>query len=500
LLGLGSRLPATYWIGLTFLLLCSVFASTDGEIENEGVFLYILLTLGFFLFGIGVLVQDNPISPAVYYPSAVVNRVLASGSIDISGNHDLLPYFDWPAIHFLSASLLEITALKFSLLLKYATLFWMLTFLLVAFSIGKRIGFKANASFLLSFLTLSAFSIGGHSSYTPQGMALILYFFLVMFWLGRTGSRSEVSETVVLLLVFAALVVTHGLTSIVALAGLVVVLTNQNRYGTLALLVVTFIGWYMYQTLTAFEAVPILWTKPFTALHLERYIAPATTEKLIHRYAMYYYVVAYGLAVAVSLGLVIKGKLDSQAMQRVLTLLYWLVPVSLLLGFLYGHETPLRLYYYAIAPIVIIVCLAIRNRAALIGLMIFSIVFFVPARYGDIAGYGQVSTSELRGAEFFAHRVKPTEPYFYNYDRALILYFDTSLETLLHYTPMYLPREEGPTWMNKAAYVVLGKQGHDALIYGSRDDDPYQRWPQTDRGRQTARIYSSGDFQVYANK
>lgn len=499
LLGLGSYLPATYWIGLALLLSCSVFAFIDTEFRNEAVFLYILLTLGVFLFGIGVLVQENPASPAVYYPSAVVYRVLAAGSIDISAPHDLLSYLDWPAIHFLSAALLETTAMKFDFLLRYATLFWMLCFVLVTFSVGKRLGFKANVSFLLSFLALSAFGIVGHFNYTPQGIALVLYFFLIMFWLGRTGPRAEVPEAVMLFLVFAALTLTHGFTSVVALAGLVVVSAYRRRFATLALLVVILFVWYVYQAFAAMEAVPSLWARPFTALQLERYIVPATPERLVHRYAMYYYLAAYGIAVIASVALLLRGKLDGQVGKRVLSLLYWLIPITLLLGFLYGHETPLRLYYYAIVPAVIITSLAIRSRKGLIGLMVLSIVFFVPARYGDIAGYGQVSTAELRGAEFFADRVKPNEPYFYNYDRALILFYDTSLETLLHYTPMYLPWEEGPSWMDKAGYVVLGKQGHDALTYSARGEDPYDLWPQTQKGREAAIVYSSGHFQIYAN-
>ena len=57
-LGLASYLPALYWIGLALIVLVSVLAFLDREVERDAVFITILIALGLFLYGIRVFLYE----------------------------------------------------------------------------------------------------------------------------------------------------------------------------------------------------------------------------------------------------------------------------------------------------------------------------------------------------------------------------------------------------------------------------------------------------------
>jgi hypothetical protein len=132
---------------------------------------------------------------------------------------------------------------------------------------------------------------------------------------------------------------------------------------------------------------------------------------------------------------------------------------------------------------------------------IFSILFPL-ARYSTVASWGQVLTTELKGSEFWANR-DINEAYFAeNYsDPALIMHYNRNMLTYTYYSPNNISTMGEKTAndaLNAIPYIILSKQGDDALTLGMKVN-PYTAWLQTENGGKSSLIYNNGYFQIYRN-
>jgi len=124
------------------------------------------------------------------------------------------------------ANLLSISGIDYHSLMKYMTIFWILCCAIIPFAIGKRLGLSQNTSFLISFISISAFWVI-QNYYSPQMLGYIIY--LLIFMLVITF-KSRMAEYISITLLFGALVLTHGLTTIaVMLAILALALLQKNE-------------------------------------------------------------------------------------------------------------------------------------------------------------------------------------------------------------------------------------------------------------------------------
>ena len=508
LLGLVSYLPPAYWLGLGLLLLCSIAAFVDTPTANRAVFMFILITLSLYLIGIAPLVEANARIPEVYYPVSEVKHILETGHLNIVEPYPLVSYRNWPALHFLSAEIMEITGLSLTFV-KYAPFVWGLSFVLITWGLGSRLGLSANRAFLLSFLGLASW--WGSADYLAKDIAMILYLTLLML---AIEPRKTVGEALLTILVFGGLVVTHGLTSVMALL-LLVALAGFRREGRFFLLFATVFGaWYMYQGVSALErAVQLQKEIPMYQFLLLANPGKYQTGGLsvftreVFRYSQLAYLALYGTFLLGSALFFLRGRVPTRQRRQALAL-FLPVAASLLLVLSFYGELDVRLYFFGLVPIIAMILLTWPIRIPLIVLMVAFTALLPITRYSMEAGWPQVLTSELRGGEFMASKVSPQRTFFYNWGGNIIFYYDPNLVGVGYLSLAWYPgwpfyggvQNVNLSYLDGMSYVILSKQGTDSMLL-SWGMDPFQRWPQTAAGQAANRIYDNGSFyQVFQNR
>ena len=501
--GLVSHFTACYWIGLALLVLDAIFAFLDRELKKDAIFIVILITLGMFLFGIVPFVYENTRHADVYYHPSLVYNLLEEHHIDIK-NSPLATYYQWPALLFTSASILTTTGFTGDFiqgLVKYVPLFYMLCFVFITYSIGKRLELAPNYCFLLSFLTLSSWLYMFH--YANHAVALLLYLLIFMLLI---SPRRTVAESVIIMLLYGALVITHGLTSLAVLPALVTISIYRKEGRFIALFVAIFAAWFLYQATPAMEAgVRWWWANPlfniFEMAQVERYATPSAPARLVIRYSTLTYVALYGSLVVGSAILLLRRSITGQRRKQVIFLFCWAIGAGVIIFSGYGQAL-WRSYIFCIVPAVAIVVLSFPSRKLMLALMCLCVALSLPANYGGEVSWGQVLTTELKGAKFFACEVKPQPPdeYFYviGGGERVILSYNPNLLGVHRRWAAQFPSEVDLSTLDRVHYVIISKQGTDGVKF-AWGEDPYAAWPETEAGKRANLIYNNGYFQIYEN-
>ena len=509
-LGLASHLPPYYWIGLALIVATSIFAFLDRELRKDAIFIIILIAVGLFLTGISVFVYESIREPTVYYPFSEVYNLLAARHIDIANPVHIGTYYSWPAYHFISASIVEITQAGFGFV-RYGPLFWMLCFVLITYSTGKRLELAPNHCFLLSFLVLSSWVAGYAGAYNPRTLGMLFYLFVFMLLL---TPRRTVAETGVSVLLFSALVLSHGLHSLVVLPPLILLSIYRKEPRFVILFIVILSAWTIYQAPSGIMIGIRMLTDPFKAfLELPQLAYPAASvmSRTVLRYSMLSYLAIYAALVTASAILLLKRRIMGQRRKQVISLFCWSIGVALVLALSYGTEGPYRIYILCLLPATGIIVLSFAGRRVITALMVTVMCLFaalnLPANHcGDIH-WGQVLTSELKGVEFLAVKIEPKPSWvprsYYNAPGGdqLIIHKDTSQLLVSNMDDSRLPKGPGgvdTTPLSGINYVVISKQGNDVQLYKWRNSSS-AAWPETEDGQRANLLYNNGYFQIYEN-
>jgi hypothetical protein len=121
--------------------------------------------------------------------------------------------------------------------------------------------------------------------------------------------------------------------------------------------------------------------------------------------------------------------------------------------------------------------------------------------------YGQVLTTELTGAQFFADKVDPpVSSLFYAFGSQLIVYYNVDLLTRIsitnsgqiykeyvHWTSEGVNLDSPSALLNNITYFIFSIQtASDPIV-------KWQDWLKTEPGRMTDVIYDNGYFTIYDN-
>lgn len=513
ILGLGSYLHPTYWIGLGTLVLCSVSIVADRDIKRDSVFLYVLLVLGLYLVGVSVFTEPLPRAPEAYHPTVIGEDLLAEGHLpDASEEYYLGSYRSWPVTQLLSASLLASTEADVIPLIRYAPLFWMILFVLIIYAFGKRLSLSPNLCFGLAFLALASWFT--QQDFSPQGIAMLLY--LLLLFLIIPPDRSW-QKNLLIVLAFVCLTLTHSLTPLAVVAGSALILLFTRRINLLLFLLAFWATWYVMAATYAFEEGlkeamerPLhAFTFLFSTEKTAAYEQPLSFGRTFWRSSQLSYFFLYISLVALSGFLHVKMTVKGQDRRSITLLFLFLmgIPATLFVAFV---EATTRTYMYSLIPVIAIVMLTFyKSRAAvfLIGLvMVITIVLNMPAKYGAEASWSQVLPSELAGGKFYAERVNPDvhqdKTYYYNYAGFLILYHNPDLLAVRTLSSNQIQRALDKPSLSPLSewvrYVILSKQGTD-VQFTSWGEAPFQLWPLTPEGRKADLLYTNGHYQIYEN-
>lgn len=511
-LGLASYLTPAYWIGLALIVGVSILAFLDREIKRDAIFVIILVALGLILIGVAVFAEENAREGSNFYPFSEISNWLPTHHLDIAHPYWLLSYYSWPVYHFISASMVEITgdAFDFNEFAKYWPLIFMFFLILVTYGIGKRFELAPNRCFLLSFLTLSSWIM--MVDYAPRTLGLMLYLLLFMLLL---TPRKTTGESIAAILTFSAIVLTHPIAIWHTLLGLALFSVYRREWRFLPLFIVISGGWYLYQApssiiesgLTDWVLNPLQGI--FRALHPTTSGLPViTTARQVARYSMVGLGVLYSGFMIRSLILLLRQGITGQQRKQVISLFYWMVGVALVV--LSGiMESVWRTFVFLLVPMVSIIALSFSGRrlvtALVVAVMVLSSVICLGASYAGEVAWGQVLTSELRGAQFIA----------YNHVEVpgrTVVYFDGNMQFIYYYNPntvrtmdfritefhqKSLPKIDFSV-MDTAHYVITSADSAVTSLT-ALSMDPSSSWVQTEGGRKADLIYNNGYFQVYEN-
>jgi hypothetical protein len=397
--------------------------------------------------------------------------------------------------------------------LKYMVLYFLFCFIITTYAIGKRFRLEPNWCFLISLLAIASWFLGFAGLYYPRAYAMLLFLSISMLLLTE---RRTVADTTAAALMFGAAVLTHGMVVLILVAAAIGLALHRRDAGFVMLFVVTAGAWYMYQAVIPLEIGVGQLRNPFWEVlqlaRVERYREATLIIAPVIRISRLVYLASYVFLMLLSGASLIFGpKIAEGRRKQVLALAAFSIGGVLTLSLGFGEQT-YRTYLYLVVPALCIVALSLPRRKTADALMIAFIFIFVgahlPANYSIEGIYGQVPTTEIRGAEFTATRVNPIKgSIFYSYGPQIILYYNPDLLTRVSFTntaviyeeflyitkkrKMYLPTPIAR--LDDVSYVITSMQS-------ARDPKvDWEAWPATEAGQKANIIYANGHFQIYDN-
>ncbi|NJD78614.1 MAG: hypothetical protein FIB08_16220 [Candidatus Methanoperedens sp.] len=524
-LGLLSHLTLAYWIGYILIVLFSIRLYLDKQIKHDSIYLLYLVAIGLFLFGVPIFAEDNVRFPWSYYPAGEVKTVLETKYVNSSSDYPLMTYRSWPAMHFTSASILYMTNIKIEDLLKYMPLFWLLSVILITFSIGKRLRLSSSQSFLASFLILASFWTGLYY-YGPPSLAylfyLLLFMFIVAFSKTTPGTspgeinksenidfikdKSRITQTILIFVTYITLLTTHILTPIALISSFIfsspyIQTFHKKRTQFIMLFLILFGAWYVYFAPVMFETGVKEFIRQAAALDLfnfiktEKYDAGAFLTRWIVHYSRLFYMGIYAIAMIIASIFYITGRIKEDK-ELVKICFFWFFGLLVLFAFSYGrNEIDDRIFLFSLVPMVYIITLT-YNRKILAILAILLIIFHMPAHYGT-ESFDSIRTTELRGANFFATNAvfDSRETYFSMWDTFIDYYNPERIKVLWRTMPV--TDKPDPSIIDNTTYIINSDGSHNFLFY-SFGSDPLRERIQLNQGNLSL-FYNNGHYQVYKN-
>ena len=510
-LGLVSHLPAPYWAGFGLLVVCAALVFLDEEPKSDALHLFLLVLLGLYIFGIATLVEENARHATVYHNISDVRNVLATGHSDINAPWAMEYYRMWPAVHFVSASTLLIAGIDLEPLVQYAPWFWLACYISFTYAVGKRLGLPQKTCFALSFLALSSYWML-QSDASQQAIAGLL-FLLLFALMVKPVPQYSAAETIIIVLLFSALVIMHGLTALTVLPVLVgVTLYRWVRHQTVRfvpLLPMIWMLWYIYQATTVVRFGKRYWlAAPWDyilrmGMNVEGIYQPpvsgisAVTSVLTH-YSQIGYALLFGAVSIAAIIYLLRGKVESGNRQWAIVILTWLI-AAVFVGFIFPtKELWARFLILGLVPVICFIVKVLPSPRLMVALGVVCLILILPARYGTEATnpFAQVHSTELAGSRFVGYYRAPGKPWLKPWivhrsgDVGVLHFYDADIHV---WVKRAAPSPEAAGFdevLNGASYVINSK-------YGGASDLVIARWMETEGGQSAALLYDNGAYRVY---
>lgn len=521
-LGLLSHFTLAYWIGYVLIVLFSIKLYLDNKIKEDYIYITYLIVIGLFLFGVPVFAEDNARYPWSYYPAGEVKTVFEKQYVDFDSEYPLMSYRSWPAMHFISATMIFLTDIKIENLIKYMPLFWVISIILITYSFGKRLRLLPNQSFLASLLFLSSFWMP-HYYYGPPSFSYILYLllfmFIVLFSIGSNVSFTEtrknininlikgkIETTILICLTFASLVTTHLLTPIAIISSFIfssslIRTLHKERVKFLIFFLILFIGWNVYFAPAIFETgmrtimEQAMKLDFFGFTKTEKYSPGRFLIRWIVHYSRLFYVLIYAITMVAAYTLYITSRIKKEKIEYTKICFSWLVGILALFALKYGGEMDDRAYIFALVPMIYIMIFTF-DRKILVIIAVLLILLHMPAHFGT-ESFDMIRTTELKGAQFFATEIlfDDKETYFSMWN-TFINYYDPENIKIFQQAISVIGKPDTST-IADSTYIITSNGSHNFIFY-SFGFDPLKEWIQMSQGKLSV-FYDNGHYQIYKN-
>jgi hypothetical protein len=211
-LGLASKLPLTYWIGL-FLVSCLWYVGRESKFQLALAF---LLTLS-YLYIAPAFIRVPPWISNSYYPFGESKLINETGHVVYRPSTTLVSYLDWPIFLYFASALTQVTGIPDDVLLRIFPLLTVAMYGLFAILI-LRVKLKLSYSIFGAAWIIGSFFIR-QQYFGPQAIAYIFFLMilLIVFWLFFEDRSNRRALGAVLLFLLVVTTFTHPLTSLMSL-------------------------------------------------------------------------------------------------------------------------------------------------------------------------------------------------------------------------------------------------------------------------------------------
>jgi hypothetical protein len=426
-LGLLTKLPITFWIGLSYLgvLLC---IGRKSRLQT----IIVVVLICFYLFGIPVLTRENKAEflGISYFFSSLGTRLLSVGHIEF-GSIDMLSPLNWPGFFILAGIISAATGLQATV---FADYFPLLTIALLGILVYKTLRLQLSilqSSFGALWFVASFWTAQNY--FSPQGVAYIIYF-AIFFLLAKLffERKQNMAIPVIVLVLFIALVSTHLLTSFVVAGGVIGIYALFRIFPlkrkmvafysivTCVLFISIFIAYQALIITKSFSGIADLLFSQFSQgdTHLavisqgRTALSPALQLNLLGSYGITIInLVIVVTAILITAVLILLHKKEAK---NNLFWIAWIIIAGMIgLSVAYGGEAIIRAFILLLLPASYFAAKFFGRKPRILIFILIIIVFLqIPAHYGN-SNYNYVPTSELKGTAFFAKYAPANTVFFY---------------------------------------------------------------------------------------
>jgi len=509
-LGLMSRMPPIFWVGLAFLGL--VWFVCKGS--RHGLAVALALTIG-YLFVAPAIIRIPVWLSNSYYPFAESSLINSSGHLMDYPSTTLNSYHYWPVFLYFSSEFVQITGIPDWIIMKYfplliISLTGVLTYLIL------RVKMKSEYAIFGAAWLVSSFWLR-QQYYGPPAFGFVFFLLnlLVLSRLFFTEATKKATLSALFLLSFTIVTITHALSAFMSLAALIALyfayrFTRKRSPASLATLCLFSIAIFLSYNMFAAPAFFNLTSRTFYnvfSLDLElgifkepSRVAGSAAQVLNYRSTIVVMLISGSIAV-LSILLLLKKRFSHKRLAVSEYDVFWIILLALLGLFavtaVYGpHEAYQRAFMFGLIPFSYFCISLLSRRPKIIPVVLCVLLFLnIPAQYGADS-YTLARNPLLAGSEFFAT----------NTPQKIACFYDFSLE-IRYYNPLKevkflvlatLPFTDVPNAssvnevMNKADYEIISDAQNNYYYYFLHQNP----LDQVDLGRFN-RLYDSASFQLF---
>jgi hypothetical protein len=511
-LGLLSKLPVTFWIGLSFL---GVLLYVSRKSERRTIIVVVLIS--FFLFGIPVLIRENKAEGLAisYWLSSKGAHLMSEVHLDFS-TIDPWDYYNWPGFFFISAFLSSSTGLPVTVFADYFPLLTIALLGIFTYSI-LRVRLNALYSSLGALWVVGSLWTGQHY-FSPQGTAYVMYFaiFLLLAKLLLT-KKQNMALPLLIIFLFTATVMTHLLTSFVIMVGVIAIyvlykifpqrvkMTPSHLIIICILLVTIF---FAYQTLVIqrsfYEITQALYgqilrqeTPISVSLQPRAGGSTGLLLQLVGAYSITIIIVV--IAILAILATTVGLLFHKEEAKDNLFWIAWIITAGIVgASLVYGAEAINRATMFMLLPTSYFAIKFLGKKPIiLILVLVILTLIHIPAQYSN-QNYTYVPTSELTGTAFYAKYAPSAAPFFYEPISVFLPY------GVINGTQTSITSVAGAHSLPSQGLVNQATGQAEFIIYSNLEKnlylyfygvDPLENLNLDDHYN---RIYDNGGFRVYA--
>jgi len=508
-LGLTSRMPLTFWVGLVFLGLVWFVCKES----KRGLTVALALTIG-YLFVAPAIIRIPVWLSNSYYPFGESSLISSSGHLVDYSSTTLNSYHYWPLFLYFSSEFVQITGIPDAIIMKYfplliVSLFGILTYLIL------RVKMKATYAIVGAAWLVSGFWLRQQYFGPPAfGYIFFLLNVLILSYLFFTETTKKTTLAALFLISFTIVTLTHVLSAFMSIVALVALyfayrLTHKQSptaVTTLCLFsIAIFLSYNMFSAPAFFNLSSRTFYNVFsfnTVLGIFKESSRVTgsaAQVLNYRSTLAVMLINGSIAVLFIL-LLLKNRFSRKRLAISSYNVFWIIFLALLglfaISVQYGpHEAYQRAFMFGLVPFSYF-CVSLLSKKPKILPVILCLLLFlnIPAQYGADS-YTLARKPLLAGSEFFAN----------NTPQKVTCLYDFSLE-IRYYNPLKevnflviatLPFTEVPNAssvnevLNEADYVIISDTQNNYYYYFLKQNP----LDQVDLSRLN-RLYDTASFQL----